>query len=242
MGRAAAVAAFAIGVIPASAASALAQEGTRSGAGQGQPDQGDTTDQSGGDRTQGSQEQSRTPEESRPKENPSRAERGRAEQGAHVEVEADVVSASATIQKIDKAGRKLALQDPNGQTFDLKAGPDVDFSQLHVGDRVNATYFEEVAVAINKHAEAAPRAAVKVVQRGGVTAKQATVTAKIVAVDAANDTVTVRGVDGRRHTLQVSDPQLQAQLASVKAGDNVDVTYTQAVAIAVEPAAGEPTR
>jgi hypothetical protein len=118
----------------------------------------------------------------------------------------------------------------------------VDFAQLHVGDRVNATYYEEVAVAINKHtSEAAPRVAMRTVQRGGVTAKQAMVTARIVFIDTANDTVTVRGADGKKHTLKVADPQLQAQLASVRPGDNVDVTYTQAVAIAVE-AAAEPGR
>ena len=35
--------------------------------------------------------------------------------------------------------------------------------------------------------------------------------------------------------LKVEDPDLQAQLGKIKAGDSVDVTYTQAIAVAVEP-------
>jgi hypothetical protein len=158
-----------------------------------------------------------------------------------VETEATAVIATATIQKLDKADRKLTLQGPSGQSFDVKAGPDVDFDRLHVGDRVNATYYEEVAVAINRIPHAAPSAAARTVQRGGVTAKQATVTARIVAVDAADDTVTVRTADGRQRTVKVEDPALQAELPAIRPGDDVDLTYTQAVAIEIEPA-GEPSR
>jgi hypothetical protein len=74
-----------------------------------------------------------------------------------------------------------------------------------------------------------------------VTARQATVTAKIVAVDTAEDTVTVKTADAKQHTLKVNDPQLSAQLHTIKPGENVDLTYTQAVAIDVEPSA-EPAK
>jgi hypothetical protein len=75
----------------------------------------------------------------------------------------------------------------------------------------------------------------KMVQRGGVTAVQATLTAKIVAVDEKNDSVTIKTANGDTHSLKVEDPQLQAMLPKIKAGDNVDITYTQAVATSVEP-------
>jgi hypothetical protein len=151
------------------------------------------------------------------------------------------VIATATIQKLDPADRKLTLQGPSGPPFDVKAGPDVDFDRLHVGDRVNATYYEEVAVAIDRIPHTAPTVAARTVQRGGVTAKQATVTARIVSVDAADDTVSVRTPDGKQRTVKVADPALQAELPAIRAGDNVDLTYTQAVAIAIEPV-GEPSK
>ena len=112
---------------------------------------------------------------------------------------------------------------------------------LHVGDRVNATYYEEVAVAIDRVPHTAPAVAARTVQRGGVTAKQATVTARIVSVDAVDDTVTVRTPDGKQRTVKVEDPALQAQLPAIRNGDSVDLTYTQAVAIAIEPV-GEPSK
>jgi len=34
----------------------------------------------------------------------------------------------------------------------------------------------------------------------------------------------------------VTDPDLQSRLKDVKAGDHLDVTYTQAVAVSIEPA------
>lgn len=146
-----------------------------------------------------------------------------------------VVTSAATIQKIDKANRMLTLNGPQGNTFDVKAGPNVDLDRIQVGDRVNATYYEEMAVAISRHTQGAPRAATTTVQRGGVTAVQATVTARIESVDANKHTVTIRGTNGTKHTLEVNDPNLQSQLAKIKPGDNMDITYSQAVAISLEP-------
>jgi lipopolysaccharide export system protein LptC len=76
-------------------------------------------------------------------------------------------------------------------------------------------------------------------QRGGVTAQQATLTAKIQSVDLKKNTVLIRGPQGKTHTLKVDDPDLQAKLRQIKPGDTVDITYTQAVAVAV---AVEPSK
>jgi Cu/Ag efflux protein CusF len=160
-------------------------------------------------------------------------------------VKAQLVTGTPTIQKIDKANRKLTLKGAQGKTFELKAGPDVNLDQLHVGDRVNASYYEEIAVAINKHVEGTPKVASTTVQRGGVTAQQSTLTARIVSVDTEKNTVGVRMPDGKTHTLKVDDPDLQTQLSKIKPGDNMDITYTQAVAVSVEPAKGpakQPTK
>jgi hypothetical protein len=50
-------------------------------------------------------------------------------------------------------------------------------------------------------------------------------------VDRAKQTVTLRGADGNSATVPVKDP---AQLEHVAVGDLVEVTATQALAIAVE--------
>jgi hypothetical protein len=147
------------------------------------------------------------------------------------------ITKTATVQKVDKAGGKLTFKDADGKTFDVKPGPQVNLDRLHVGDRVTATYFEETAVAIDKSGKGMmPKTTQKTVQRGGVTAQQATVTAQIVSVDPDKNMVVIKGPQGKMHSLKVQDPDMQAQLRQIKAGDNVSVTYTQAVALSVEPA------
>jgi hypothetical protein len=150
-------------------------------------------------------------------------------------VTARIVTAAATIKKIDKANRQVTLKDSAGKTIDIKAGPDVNIDKLHAGDRVTATYYEEVAVAINQASKGAPKMTTTTVERGGVTARQATITARIVSVDPTKNTVVIRGPDGNTHSLEVQDPALQGRLRQIKAGENFDVTYTQAVALTVEP-------
>jgi hypothetical protein len=152
-------------------------------------------------------------------------------------VRGTMATATATIRAIDKAGGKLTLSDAQGRAFDLKAGPDVNLDQLHVGDRVLATYYAEVAVALSKHPQGAPKLTETTQQRAGLTARQATLTARVVSVDTKKNNVVVQGPQGKKHTLTVDDPDLQAQLAQVKPGDNVDITYTEALAVGVQKVA-----
>jgi len=60
-----------------------------------------------------------------------------------------------------------------------------------------------------------------------------TIVADVIAVDPAKQSVTLRGPQ-RTVSLAVSDPE---QFKRIAVGDQVEATYTQALAIAVEPAA-----
>jgi hypothetical protein len=161
---------------------------------------------------------------------------------APIATAATLVTSMATIEKVDKAASTVTLKGPQGNTFEAKAGPAVDLDRLKIGDRVRTSFFEEVAVAIVRHPEGPPKAAMTNVLRGGVTAQQATITARIDSVDPDKKTVTFRGPEGTVHTLKVEDPSLAAQLSRIHPGDNMDVTYTQAVAISVEPPLKEPAK
>ena len=59
-----------------------------------------------------------------------------------------------------------------------------------------------------------------------------TIVADVVGVDAAKQTVTLRGPK-RTVDLRIPDPE---QFKRVAKGDQVEATYTQAVAVVVEPA------
>jgi Cu/Ag efflux protein CusF len=158
----------------------------------------------------------------------------RAQAGSPENSMAEVTTASAIVQKIDKDQRMVTLKGERGNVLEVKVGPNVNLDRIKVGDRVNTAYYSEVAVSLHKAGEP-PTKTTQTIDRGGVTAVQTTVTARVIAVDPAKETLTLQGPQGNQHTLNVQDPTLQAQLKKIKTGDNLDVTYTQAVAISIEP-------
>jgi Cu/Ag efflux protein CusF len=158
-----------------------------------------------------------------------------ADQPAPETASVQTVTASGTIQKIDKDNHVVTIKGDMGNTVDVKVGPNVAMDKLKVGQRVNAAYYEEVALALRKPGEQAPKMTQTTTERGGITAQQTTVTAKVVAVDTAANKLILMGPQGNKHSVEVNDPDLQAQLGKIKAGDSLEVTYTQAVAVALEP-------
>lgn len=150
-------------------------------------------------------------------------------------VAGQIITATATVQKVDKDKGTVTLKDSQGNSFEMKAGPHVDLDRLRPGAPVTATYYEEVAVAIRKAAQGAPKMTQTTVMRGGVAEQQATMTSRIESVDSKSNTVVIRTPDGGKHTLKVEDPALQKQLASIKPGEAFDITYQQGVALSVEP-------
>ena len=68
---------------------------------------------------------------------------------------------------------------------------------------------------------------------GGVAARQVEITTTIEAIDKKTAMVTLKGADGNLTPVKVRDP---SKLDRVRVGDLVTITYSQAVAVAVEPA------
>jgi hypothetical protein len=63
--------------------------------------------------------------------------------------------------------------------------------------------------------------------------RQVTAIAEVTSVDPQESTITLKGPQGNVVTLDVHNPD---QFKVVKEGDQVEVTYTEAVALSVEPA------
>jgi hypothetical protein len=154
---------------------------------------------------------------------------------------AQAVKVTATIVAIDSATRAVRLRGPKGKGVTVIAGPEVrNFEQMKVGDKVNVEYLEAVTVELKK-GSSAPVARTEESGVGGAKAgerpagaagRQVTVTAEVIALDAQTQTVTLRG-PRRTVDLKLRDPE---QFKRVAKGDRVEATYTEAVAIAVEPA------
>ena len=155
---------------------------------------------------------------------------------------AQTVKMTATITAIDKATRDVTLKGPQGNEITVTAGPEVkNFDNMKVGDQVNAEYVEALTLELKKggglKVERTEQAGAMGAKAGampaGAMGRQVTVVADVVNVDPAKKTVTLRGPK-RTVELVVDDPE---QLKRVAKGDQVEATYTQAFAIAVEPAA-----
>ena len=66
---------------------------------------------------------------------------------------------------------------------------------------------------------------------------QSRVRVTVEGVNPANNTVAFVGPDRVPRTVAVRQPAMQEFLRTLKVGDEVEVTFTDAVAISVEPAA-----
>jgi len=157
-------------------------------------------------------------------------------------VAANVVEITATVQAVNKADRTVTIKGPKGNVDTVTVGPEVkNFDQIKVGDQVALRYVEALSLELKKGGKA-PVERTDSMMSGTAkpgekpaagAGRQIQVTADVIAVDAATQTVTLKGP---KHTvsLHLNDP---AQFKLVKVGDQVDATYTEAVALSVEPAA-----
>jgi len=154
---------------------------------------------------------------------------------------AQTVKVTATITAIDAATRAVTLKGPQGKEVTLTAGPDVkNFAQMKVGDLVNVEYVESLTLELKKGSTAVVGRTVEAAAAGakagerpaGAVGKQVTITAEVVDLNPQTRIVTLRGPQ-RTVELKVADPE---QFKLIAKGDRVEATYTEALAIAVDPA------
>jgi hypothetical protein len=155
---------------------------------------------------------------------------------------AQTAEVSATITAIDKATRGITLKGPKGDEVKVVAGPEVrNFDQLKVGDVVQLKFLESLVLELKKggglkveKTEAVGGARAKPgEQPGGVVGRQVTVVGDVIKLDAATQTITVKGPE-RTVELKARDPE---QFKLVAVGDQIQATYTEAMAVAVTPVA-----
>jgi hypothetical protein len=150
------------------------------------------------------------------------------------------VTSTARVESINQRTRTVTLRRSDGQRFRFKVGEDVtNLPQVRKGDLVNVTYYESVALRLQKPGrrrtgvtvdEDAVRAAPGELPAGAV-GREVKVTSKVVGVDRRNKSATLQLPDGERITFVVEDP---SRLKRVKVGDLVQLTYREAIAVKVE--------
>ena len=154
-----------------------------------------------------------------------------------------VVSANATVESVNPATREVVLKLPKGETRTIVAGEEVrNFDQIKVGDKVHVKYMEALTLELKKGGkEVVGRRETGSMDRaaagekpGGVAAREVTVVADVVGVDHKTNTISLKNEHGEVIPLHLNDPE---QVKLVKKGDQVQATYTEALAVALEPAA-----
>jgi hypothetical protein len=152
-----------------------------------------------------------------------------------------IATETATIVAIDATNRLVSLKGSDGMVETIYAGPDVKrFSELKVGDNVTFKYYESVVFAIQQPGEKPPANVPPSLVRnagpkpGGMLSQQATAVVTVQAIDNAVGAITIKSEKGDVMSFKVED---KSNLKGVKVGDRIQVTYTQALAISVEPPA-----
>ena len=157
----------------------------------------------------------------------------------------ETVKMTATVVLIDMGSRDLVLIDSQGKMHKVNVSDQVrNLDQVKVGDKVTAEYTEAISVRLTKRgtADVPPASAEEAIIRspkgmkpGGAVGRKVTAFATVVAVNPQKQFVTLRGPLGNEYEVQVLDPAL---LKAVNKGDEVEVVYTEALAISVQSAPG----
>ena len=112
------------------------------------------------------------------------------------------------------------------------------FSELKVGDRITARYYENVVIRLKQPGEPAVDLDSAALTRSegktpaGTAATQRTITVTVTAMNPKTSSVTVNGPNGYAYSRRVADKKTFAQL---KVGDRLDMTWTDALLISVDP-------
>jgi Cu/Ag efflux protein CusF len=153
-----------------------------------------------------------------------------------------VVTASAKVEAIDAATRTVKLKFANGESHSVVAGEEVkNFAKIKVGDTVNMKYAEAMTLELKKDGKTMGRTESSSIERAkpgenpaAVAKRTVTAVVDVTNVDAEKKVVSVKTASGEIVDLPISDPE---QLKLIKKGDKVQATYTQALALSLEPAA-----
>lgn len=152
----------------------------------------------------------------------------------------DLTIIRATVEAVDLKKRLVTVRGPMGNRVKLKVDETArNLPQVKVGDTVKVEYLESVAVRVLEAGEQgsppSEKAALVMAQPGekpgALAANQITVTATIEGINKNKPSVTLKGQGGDVVEVRVRHPEY---LEKVKVGDNIEITYTEALALSVE--------
>jgi hypothetical protein len=160
---------------------------------------------------------------------------------------ATMIEATATVTAVDMERHLVTIQGPQGNSAVIQVTDQVkNLPQVKIGDMVDITYYQSAIVGLVKVDEnTSLDTTVSGVKAGrpegdkpgGAIGLQVKRRAEVMFVDPIQKFITFLSPDrGLRKVSLKNSPELQHYLDELKKGDIVEVTYTEALAISLEPA------
>jgi hypothetical protein len=151
-------------------------------------------------------------------------------------------STEATVVRVDTAKRHLVLQGENGLEFTVQVPQTVKrLDDIKAGDKIKVDYYESVGLSLKKQGEGAATPSERSFTErkagklpSGTVAHQESGTVEIVKIDKDKNQITVKRPNGQQDTIDIKDPDMLSQMGTLKEGDKINATYTEAAAITVE--------
>ncbi len=154
----------------------------------------------------------------------------------------EAVMVTATVQAVDVKARTVTLKGPEGKVVTIKVDPEIqNLEKLKVGDEVVAKYYEALAWEVKKAGTSTMQPGITesagvdkgAGHRTAIGKRSVKMVVTITSIDTVAKTVTVKEPDGPTSVIKVKNP---ANLEGVKVGDQVEVKFSQALAVSLEPA------
>ena len=155
----------------------------------------------------------------------------------------NVVTAKGTIEAIATEQRAVTVKFDSGYSEVVSVSPSVKrFSEVKVGDKVTLRYYESVVLFLRKAGDTSPAPPESADKSSaspgdgknpaGTAARQRKMTVTVVSVDTAAPSITVKTPEGNTVTRRIQDAK---NLEGVSPGDKLDITYTEAMLVSLEP-------
>ena len=156
-------------------------------------------------------------------------------------IRSEMQTEAGVVEAIDAASRTVTIKKADGTFVSVIAGPEIKrFAEVKVGDKVNARYYENVIIRLKRPGEPDVDNAAKndnghraghARRHEGQAADDSPST--ITAIDLKASTISFNGPNGWKYTSKVQDVEA---LAKVKVGDKIDIVWTEAMMVSLEPA------
>lgn len=155
------------------------------------------------------------------------------------EIPGELKTVKGTVEAIDHNNRVLTLKMEDDEYDNINIPKGVKrFDEIKVGDTLQLRYHDNVTVRIKDPGEPAINSAelaaipADAPKPAGTVAAQRKMTVTVTEIDHEKGVATVEGPNGYKYSRRIQDPEAAKK---VKVGDRLDITWTEAVHIAVNP-------